>query len=198
MICESSDLVQPSFSSKSFCFLPLIVISALIWFGLMLYPNSGKLVDGDDSKLETYICQVESEKLTDKSKKSSNISKAGEIQEMFKRILKAFETDNPAKVARALGIERQSVYPWRDGKVAPSMDRLKQISEITGCSLDWLVRGEEKPESVVAKKSPEEEDRAEYKQSLYYVLWEKRQQTTDPEKRRFIDKLIEVGLKEVG
>lgn len=57
------------------------------------------------------------------------------------RLLSAFGTDNAAEISRHLGLERQSLYKWRDGINQPSLDSLIAISEKTGRSLHWLLTG---------------------------------------------------------
>ena len=44
--------------------------------------------------------------------------------------------------AVAVGASEIRVQRWELGVQAPGMDALQRISEATGASLDWLVRGE--------------------------------------------------------
>jgi transcriptional regulator with XRE-family HTH domain len=62
--------------------------------------------------------------------------------EIWVRIQEAFGSQTAAEIARKLNIERQSVYKWRDGKNAPDLDRLYEISHVTGSSLHWLITGQ--------------------------------------------------------
>lgn len=46
------------------------------------------------------------------------------------------------ELAEALGVSRQSVSKWENGASVPELDKLVQLSELFGVSLDELVRGE--------------------------------------------------------
>lgn len=59
----------------------------------------------------------------------------------WKRLLIAFETANAAEISRKIGLERQSLYKWREGVNQPSLDSLIAISQKTGRSLHWLLTG---------------------------------------------------------
>lgn len=55
-------------------------------------------------------------------------------------------------------MQRQSVYPWRDGVSLPDLERLLQISKLTGHSVDWLLKGgegDEGPEGADSKVTPD-------------------------------------------
>lgn len=60
----------------------------------------------------------------------------------FKRLQEIFGTDNTAEIARQLGLERQTLYRWRDGRNIPSFENLAQITKCTNVSLHWLLIGE--------------------------------------------------------
>ncbi len=86
---------------------------------------------------------------------------------LWERILEALECENPSQVARKLGLAKQSVYEWQDGK-APALKTLTTIAESGGVSLDWLILGREpkKPLAVRVKEieadlSPEDREFAE-------------------------------------
>jgi SOS-response transcriptional repressor LexA len=57
------------------------------------------------------------------------------------RLLSAFGTDNAAEIGRQIGLERQSLYKWRDGINQPSLESLIAISQKTNRSLHWLLTG---------------------------------------------------------
>lgn len=57
------------------------------------------------------------------------------------RLLSAFGTENAAEIGRQIGLERQSLYKWRDGINQPSLDSLIAISQTTSRSLHWLLTG---------------------------------------------------------
>ena len=44
-------------------------------------------------------------------------------------------------LADALGVSRQSVSKWESDGSFPEMDKLLQLCDLFGCSLDTLVRG---------------------------------------------------------
>ena len=46
------------------------------------------------------------------------------------------------ELAYQLGISRQSVSKWESGTSVPELERLVEISELYGVSLDELVKGE--------------------------------------------------------
>lgn len=55
------------------------------------------------------------------------------------------------ELAQALGVSRQSVSKWENGASVPELDKLVQMSELFGVSLDELVKGAEPPPSVPAE-----------------------------------------------
>lgn len=57
------------------------------------------------------------------------------------RLLSTFGTENAAEIGRQIGLERQSLYKWRDGINQPSLDSLITISQKTRRSLHWLLTG---------------------------------------------------------
>lgn len=64
------------------------------------------------------------------------------VTPFYKRLLEIFETENTAEIARFLGLERQTLYRWRDGRNIPSFENLSQITKCTNVSLHWLLIGE--------------------------------------------------------
>jgi transcriptional regulator with XRE-family HTH domain len=42
-------------------------------------------------------------------------------------------------VARTLEISKQSIHQWEAMKTVPSSDKLVELADILGCSLDYLV-----------------------------------------------------------
>ena len=57
--------------------------------------------------------------------------------------------------ADALGINQANIPLWENGKYAPKRDRLKQIADLAGVSIMWLISGEGSPEgSVQGSKVP--------------------------------------------
>jgi transcriptional regulator with XRE-family HTH domain len=66
---------------------------------------------------------------------------ASRAEELWERIKLSFQTENAAEIARKLGIERQSVYKWRDGKNLPSLETFERMSQLTGRSQGWLITG---------------------------------------------------------
>lgn len=73
----------------------------------------------------------------------------------YERLIELMQTDNGAEIGRRIGVERQSVYRWRDGESEPSRDNLRVIVEVTGASLDWLESG--LGEKYLTQKQPKPE-----------------------------------------
>lgn len=53
-----------------------------------------------------------------------------------------------ASLSKRLGVSPQSVYLWQQGSV-PKAARLRELADLLGVSLQWLVYGNEEPHSVV-------------------------------------------------
>lgn len=49
---------------------------------------------------------------------------------------------NQSDLARALGVASQAVWRWEQGRVTPGAARLVEIADVTGVTLDWLLRGD--------------------------------------------------------
>src|SRR5438067_2329597 len=60
--------------------------------------------------------------------------------DFIRRFIDIFGTSRPAEVARLLDIPYQSAKNYLNGRV-PSAAALVSISEITSCSIDWLLTG---------------------------------------------------------
>jgi transcriptional regulator with XRE-family HTH domain len=48
-------------------------------------------------------------------------------------------------VAKQLGVVPKTVESWMTGRTEPHFTRLVKLSEITGVSLDWILKGEGQP-----------------------------------------------------
>ncbi len=59
----------------------------------------------------------------------------------FDRVKEAMELENAPKIAKRLGLEKQSVYGWSRGSL-PRVETLSTIAEIGQVSLHWLITGE--------------------------------------------------------
>ena len=53
-----------------------------------------------------------------------------------------------AALSKRLGVSPQSVYLWQQGSV-PKAARLRELADLLGVSLQWLVYGNEEPHSVM-------------------------------------------------
>lgn len=53
-----------------------------------------------------------------------------------------------ASIAKRLGVSVQSVYLWQQGSI-PKANRLRELADLLGVSLQWLVYGNEEPHSMV-------------------------------------------------
>ena len=53
-----------------------------------------------------------------------------------------------ASIAKRLGVSVQSVYLWQQGSI-PKANRLRELADLLGVSLQWLVYGNEEPHSML-------------------------------------------------
>lgn len=53
-----------------------------------------------------------------------------------------------ATIAKRLGVSVQSVYLWQQGSI-PKANRLRELADLLGVSLQWLVYGNEEPHSML-------------------------------------------------
>lgn len=56
------------------------------------------------------------------------------------------------ELAKRLHVSRQSISKWENGTAYPDIDKLLQLSELFGISLDSLVKGSESPEHPRPRK----------------------------------------------
>lgn len=63
-----------------------------------------------------------------------------ETESFGERLRKAFSDAKDAEIARKLGISQPAVKNYMEGRI-PSADTLVKISELTNCSIHWLVTG---------------------------------------------------------
>lgn len=82
-------------------------------------------------------------------------------------------------VGEAIGIERQSVSAWENGRNYPTGDRLKKLASLYGVSIDWLLGNEmriaEAPAAYVAGEPlPTEEEARLLKEYLRFLRWHRR------------------------
>lgn len=66
---------------------------------------------------------------------------ADKEETFWDRLQEAYDQAKAPTIARKLGVEKQTVYKWRDGTM-PGLETLVTISRSTGRSLHWLVTGE--------------------------------------------------------
>lgn len=55
-------------------------------------------------------------------------------------------------MAEKLYISRQAVSKWENGEATPDIDKLVQLAEIFGVSLDYLVLGKEPEKEIVVEQ----------------------------------------------
>ena len=60
----------------------------------------------------------------------------------LERLKEAFNGKTIKEIGEILGISEQSVYKWGRGKTKPEIITLISISNYTGVSLHWLLKGE--------------------------------------------------------
>ena len=61
-------------------------------------------------------------------------------------------------LAQLTGVSRQSVTKWETGQSAPDLDRLVEVSDVLGVSLDFLLREPQQVSFAVADSPPFAED----------------------------------------
>ncbi|HFI0635980.1 TPA: helix-turn-helix domain-containing protein, partial [Streptococcus suis] len=59
------------------------------------------------------------------------------------RVLRTAKNLSQDELAEKLYISRQAVSKWENGEATPDIDKLVQLAEIFGVSLDYLVLGKE-------------------------------------------------------
>ena len=64
---------------------------------------------------------------------------------------------SPSRIAEALSWSyAEPVELWFSGKIEPSLAELTQLSELFGCSKDWLIHGEGQPYAAMYTRIPED------------------------------------------
>ena len=53
------------------------------------------------------------------------------------------------ELAQLTGVSRQSVTKWETGQSAPDLDRLVELADVLGVSLDFLLRGPQRVSSLL-------------------------------------------------
>ncbi len=59
-----------------------------------------------------------------------------------------YEAGSIQKLAEAIGASESAVRKWRDGETEPTMRYLKQLSEVTRHSIEWIVNGRENQNGI--------------------------------------------------
>jgi len=49
------------------------------------------------------------------------------------------------EIARTLEISKQSIHQWETMKTLPSADKLSELADVLGCSIDYLVGRSDEP-----------------------------------------------------
>jgi transcriptional regulator with XRE-family HTH domain len=75
----------------------------------------------------------------------------------LKRLRIAFGGLSIEEIATKLGLRKQALYKWGRGETQPDLERLLQISEQTGYSIDWLANGKGQPNPLIHKSEVEVE-----------------------------------------
>ncbi len=68
------------------------------------------------------------------------------------RILRTAKNLSQDELAEKLYISRQAVSKWENGEATPDIDKLVQLAEIFGVSLDYLVLGKEPEKEIVVEQ----------------------------------------------
>lgn len=75
----------------------------------------------------------------------------------LKRLRIAFGGLSIEEIAAKLGLRKQALYKWGRGETQPDLERLLQISEQTGYSIDWLANGKGQPKPLIYESEVEAE-----------------------------------------
>ncbi|MBO4114779.1 helix-turn-helix transcriptional regulator [Streptococcus suis] len=68
------------------------------------------------------------------------------------RVLRTANSLSQDELAEKLYISRQAVSKWENGEATPDIDKLVQLAEIFGVSLDYLVLGKEPEKEIVVEQ----------------------------------------------
>ncbi|HEL2051615.1 TPA: helix-turn-helix transcriptional regulator [Streptococcus suis] len=68
------------------------------------------------------------------------------------RVLRTTKNLSQDELAEKLYISRQAVSKWENGEATPDIDKLVQLAEIFGVSLDYLVLGKEPEKEIVVEQ----------------------------------------------
>lgn len=68
------------------------------------------------------------------------------------RVLRTTNNLSQDELAEKLYISRQAVSKWENGEATPDIDKLVQLAEIFGVSLDYLVLGKEPEKEIVVEQ----------------------------------------------
>lgn len=78
------------------------------------------------------------------------------MYEVFEKLLKEFNVTT-YQVAKATGISTASFTAWKQGKWNLKTDKLQKIADFFGVTVDYLITGNESPESDKAKLTSKDE-----------------------------------------
>ncbi|WP_367006698.1 helix-turn-helix transcriptional regulator [Streptococcus sp. ZY19097] len=68
------------------------------------------------------------------------------------RTLRTSKNLSQDELAEKIYISRQAVSKWENGEATPDIDKLVQLAEIFGVSLDYLVLGKEPEKEIVVEQ----------------------------------------------
>lgn len=68
------------------------------------------------------------------------------------RVLRTAKNLSQDELAEKLYISRQAVSKWENGEATPDIDKLVQLAEIFGVSLDYLVLGKDPEKEIVVEQ----------------------------------------------
>ncbi len=68
------------------------------------------------------------------------------------RVLRTAKNLSQDDLAEKLYTSRQAVSKWENGEATPDIDKLVQLAEIFGVSLDYLVLGKEPEKEIVVEQ----------------------------------------------
>lgn len=121
------------------------------------------------------------------------------MYEVFSKLLQIYGV-TPYKVSKETGISQSTLSDWKKGKITPKSDTMKKIADYFGVSVDYLMTGTEREETV---KYYFDEETAEMAQKLFEnrdlrVLFDAAQDASSEDLKTTYDMLMALKKKERG
>ena len=59
-------------------------------------------------------------------------------------LIKEYDIDTQEELAGIIGVSRQAISKWESGMANPDIEKLIKLSELYGCSIDYIVGNDNK------------------------------------------------------